>query len=298
MQMTGLSRELTAVTVAMLLCATGYGKDSGSGRRGPASRAGVDCGAISSTFSDELGKRFDAGEPVTMTALQEMLEETKVCRFKTVRPSRRTLDARKLYERCRESVVIVGKIYNCGKCEKWHTSIASGFVIGRQGVIVTNYHVIEDDKKGQAVAVRTWDGRMLTIESLLASNKQNDLAVLKVDADDLVPLPIAEHTAVGSPVYCISHPVNQFYTMTEGILAGDFQREKGRREVAVTCDYAKGSSGGPILDETGAVAAIVRVTNPVYYTKTNGVPSLLQMVWKYGIPSSALLDLLEGESAR
>ena len=65
--------------------------------------------------------------------------------------------------------------------------------------------------------------------------------------------------------------------------------------IAVTCDYAKGSSGAPVLDATGAVVGIVKVTSPVYYETKDGIPSKLQMVWKYCIPSSALLELTSGK---
>ena len=141
------------------------------------------------------------------------------------------------------------------------------------------------------------DGRIFPIEDILASSKKQDIAVLKINAEGLHALPVAQNTQIGAPLYCISHPVKQLYTMTEGILAGRFLRDKGiRREFAITCDYAKGSSGAPVLDETGAVAAIARLTQPIYYEKKHGVPTKIQMVWKYCIPSSALLELLNPQT--
>jgi len=85
-------------------------------------------------------------------------------------------------------VVMVGKIAHCEACDNWHTRIASGFVIGREGIIVTNRHVVDKDERAAAIGVQTWDGRLLPIRKILAVDKPNDLAVLQVDADDLVAL--------------------------------------------------------------------------------------------------------------
>jgi len=254
----------------------------------------INSDAITSTFSQKLADMLESDEPVALEKIKPLLKEYKCANINTLNSSLKPESARKIYQRCRDGVVIIGKIYKCSKCDKWHTSLASGFIIRKDGIIVTNYHVLDNDKKGRAIAVQLRDGRMFAIQDILASSKKEDLAIIKIDADNLTTLPIAKETQIGAPLYCISHPVKQFYTMTEGILAGDFMHKGNRREFAVTCDYAKGSSGAPILDETGAVAAIVRVTQPVYYEKNHGVPTKIQMVWKYCIPSSTLLDLLRG----
>jgi len=86
--------------------------------------------------------------------------------------------------------------------------------------------------------------------------------------------------------------------MTEGLVAGHYlHREKshpkGRHVAAITADFAKGSSGGPVLDETGSVVAIVRSTLAVHYDRTNGRDTNVQMVWKHCIPATALLELLK-----
>jgi serine protease Do len=262
----------------------------------PAECQPVNFSAIKAAFTKSLEALLESGAPVELDALRDALKEDAVCQLDTIRPSGPSRKASELYRRHRDSVVIVGRIYKCGKCDKWHSSMASGFVIGANGVIVTNYHVLDGEQKGRAIGVMLRDGRMLMVTEVLASSKREDLVVLKVNADDLTPLAIAPKVDVGTEIYCISHPVEQFFTITEGIVAGDFVRKDGRHEIAVTCDYAKGSSGAPILDATGAVVGIVRVTSGVYYEKKDGVPSKLQMVWKYCVPASALLGLLDSSA--
>ena len=52
----------------------------------------------------------------------------------------------KLYDQVSKSVLAMGRLYNCGKCSKWHTSMASAFAIGQDGIIVTNHHVLAEDE--------------------------------------------------------------------------------------------------------------------------------------------------------
>jgi len=260
-----------------------------------APQTSIDCRAVGNDFAQKVGDLIKAGKTVAPAELKKQLEAEKTWKLETAVPSTAVHQPTEIYANCRESVVLVGSIYNCGKCSKWHPTVASGFVIGSEGIIVTNFHVIAGSgtTKIAATGVRTCDGTIYPVKEILASNKLTDLAVLKIAATGLKPLPVADDVAVGTRVYCIGHPERRFYTMTEGIVSGDFKNNNGRREISVTCDYAKGSSGGPILDETGAVVGIVRVTHTVYANKTNGIPTNVQMTWKFVAPCSDLLKLLQ-----
>ncbi len=262
----------------------------------------TDFAKISNQFANDLGKLLDEGLPVGLARVREQLPDEQTCSVCASPPSGQEIHPRELYAKCRKSVVIVGRIYKCGKCDKWHTNAATGFVIGREGIVVTNHHVLASTQKAAAMAIGTWDGQVLPIQKVLAASKANDLAVVKVDADDLVPLPVAPSAPVGTDVFVISHPVNHLYMMTEGIVSSHFlRRERGkpnpRHEMTITADFAKGSSGSPVLDRTGAVVGIVRSTSPIYYEKKEGVDTKIQMVMKYCIPSTSLLKLL-GQSTK
>lgn len=257
----------------------------------------TDPAKINRQFANDLGKLLDEGLPVGLARVREQLPDEQTCLVCAVPPSGQVIDPRELYTTCRESVVIVGRIYKCGKCDNWHTNAATGFVIGREGIVVTNHHVLASTIKAEAIAIGTWDGRVLPIQKVLAASKANDLAVIKVDADDLVPLPVAPSAPVGTEVFVICHPVNHLFMMTNGIVSSHFmRRERGkpnpRHEMTITADFAKGSSGSPVLDRTGAVVGVVRSTTPVYYEKKEGVDTKIQMVMKYCIPSMSLLKLL------
>jgi S1-C subfamily serine protease len=269
---------------------------------GESDAGAVDSEATTAQFAERVGKMLAAGKGVAPDRLWEDLPDERSFLFRVLPPSGTARQSTDLYAACRKSIVMVGKIVKCEKCDDWHTRIATGFVIGREGLIVTNRHVIAKDERVKAIAVQTWAGRLFPIEKVLAVSKVNDLAVLKVNADDLVPLPIASRAPVGTQVFVIGHPGKHFYAMTDGIVSGQFLRRDGKdlpkyREMTITADFAKGSSGAPVLDITGAVVGVVRRTTTVYTDQQKGAKTNIQMVWKRCVPSSSLLELL-GEPSK
>jgi S1-C subfamily serine protease len=142
------------------------------------------------------------------------------------------------------------------------------------------------------------------VTSILAGDKQNDLAVLKAEAKGLRPLPLAGGIRVGEPVYCVSHPMlaahageQGFFMFSSGVVSARYAMshhgEPPIDVLAVTCDYAIGSSGGPIVDARGAVVGMVCQAYPVT-TTTN---ALVQMVWRLSRPAEGLSRLVSGPGA-
>jgi len=145
----------------------------------------------------------------------------------------------------------------------------------------------------------TDDGRVFPVKAVLAASRLNDLAMLKVDAEHLRPLPISTDVSVGATVYCLSHPMmpnrnsNCFYTFSRGMVCGKFamhnEKQQPVRVLAVNSDYGPGSSGGPILNEHGAVVAVACQAIPLGQQEgEKGV----QMIWRFSRPSCGILDML------
>ncbi|MCH5375422.1 MAG: serine protease, partial [Planctomycetes bacterium] len=203
-----------------------------------------------------------------------------------------------LYQSGTDSVVVVAGVYRCGNCSRWHSSIASGFVISTSGAIVTNYHVVDSPDR-QTLVVMTSDRRVFPVQRVLAASRENDLAILQIEADNLKPLAIAETAAespVGSAVSVISHPDGRFYFLTDGIISRRMTvRSAGHviDAVAITADYARGSSGAPVLNRNGKVVAVVSSTESIYYTQDGARQRDLQMVFKNCIPATSLLRLVD-----
>jgi hypothetical protein len=202
-----------------------------------------------------------------------------------------------LYRSARDSIVVVGGLYKCTKCTKWHASMASGFVITASGAVVTNYHVVNNPNR-KALVVMTNSGYVYPVREVLAANRASDLAILKIEAEDLTPLPIAgtrDAAPVGADITVISHPAGQFYCCTSGIISRYMKTRRGEDLVdnlSITADYARGSSGAPVLNRRGQVVGIVQATDSVYYTETPQVQKNLQMVLKKCIPAHSLLELI------
>ena len=190
----------------------------------------------------------------------------------------------------------MGRLYNCGKCSKWHTSMASAFVIGQDGIIVTNHHVLAKDE-GEILGAMDNEGTIYAVEKVLAVNQQDDLAILKLRDAKLIPMSLAKPANVGSDVWVISHPNRKLYTMTKGMVSRyhmilNNDRKPGRR-MAITADYAKGSSGAPVFNRKGQVVGVVSSTSSIYYSVENGKKENLQMVVKNCIPVESIHELIQ-----
>ena len=112
-----------------------------------------------------------------------------------------------IYARARAGVVIIGAIPGADNPDQSEPVFASGFVVHKDGLIVSNAHVIEAFRDMKAVGAMTSDGRVFPIKAVLAADRLNDAALFKIDAIDLTPLPMAESVPVGATIYCLSHPV-------------------------------------------------------------------------------------------
>lgn len=270
-----------------------------------AERPFEDLEARSNRFADELGRLKEAGQTVPSKELVEQANAEKNYRVATPDISGEKLEPEALYARCRPGVVVVGGIYKCEKCQHWHASCSSGFAVHKDGLILTNRHVVEGFQKLEAAGVMTDDGRVLPVKEVLASNRTNDLALLKVDGGYLHPLPIAKDVAVGAKVYCLAHPVlsegkiNCFYAFTPGMVSGKFtvydEKHQPLKELAITADYGPGSSGGPLLDERGAVVGMACRAIPMI--KMDHEKEIVPMVWKFARPSCDMLLLLNPPEA-
>lgn len=221
---------------------------------------------------------------------------------KTIR-DQAPLDGAEAYRRAARASVLIGSAYKCDKCTKWHNTLASGFAVSADGVIATNHHVAAG-ATGEAMGVLTADGRFFPVVEILAADKAHDVALLRIVAKDLAFLPLRDDAPAGSPIRCYSHPANTFGCLSEGVIARYFHMNEPERAGAVfmqvTADYARGSSGGPILDGFGNAVGMVASTSPVFTATPAPVPGAKetkpatpsqQMVRHNCATARALLDL-------
>ena len=198
-------------------------------------------------------------------------------------------------DEARKAVAVVGGVYKCDKCTRWHVAPASGFLIA-EDLVVTNYHVVDNPERS-GLAVRLFDGRVFMVEDVVASSERYDLVVLRLPKTGIKPIALGQAAPVGAKVDLISHPNHKFYTLSEGRVARYFVTERNRRAVpamAITADFGKGSSGAPVLNEDGQVVGVAASTESLYYTEKDGEQKNLQMVFKNCVPVSQLRELIGG----
>ena len=205
-----------------------------------------------------------------------------------------------VYPAVAPSVLVLSKVYKCGRCTRWHDRSAGAFAITASGAIVTNHHVVEGVQPDEKALVATAaNGNVYVVKEILAADKLNDIAILQLelpDGEELTPAKIAERAIPGEDVYAISHPVSRFYTLTKGVVSRNAMMhtpDGSAKRLYITAEFAKGSSGSPIFNSRGEVVGIVSSTQSIYYTQTQQEQKNLQMVFRNCVPASSVHLLLK-----
>lgn len=150
-------------------------------------------------------------------------------------------------------------------------SKGTGFVISNDGYILTNHHVI--DSQEPIVVLFQNDARF--VGELIESNERFDLALLKVEAEELPSLSLAkEQGHIGQKVYVIGNPLLHTQIVNEGQL---IERDASFQRIKISAPIFRGHSGSPVLSERGEVVGVV-------YAKT--IPSLFSEEESVGLAVS------------
>src|SRR5579872_719286 len=135
----------------------------------------------------------------------------------------------------------------------------SGFVIDKEGHILTNYHVIAEARQVEV----TLHNRKKYKATIVGEDRSHDLAVLQIKAPDLTPMTLGDskNLQVGQKVYAIGNPFGLSGTLTRGIVSSirSVQEPDGMTiDEAIQTDAAinPGNSGGPLLNWHGEVIGI------------------------------------------
>ena len=166
--------------------------------------------------------------------------------------------------------------------------MGSGFIISRDGYIVTNNHVVEGASR---VLVRLTDRREYEAE-IVGLDDRSDLALLRVDADKLPVLKLGEpeELEVGEWVLAIGSPFGLDYSVTAGIVSAmgrSLPTESGENYVPfIQTDVAinPGNSGGPLFNLEGEVVGV----NSQIFTRSGGSIGL-----SFAIPVSVVTNVIE-----
>src|ERR1700719_2503400 len=153
-----------------------------------------------------------------------------------------------------------------------------GFIVRRDGYILTNFHVVEGADK---IDVKLKDGREFPAR-VVGTDEKTDIAVVKIDAKDLPVVQLGDSDAVrvGQFAFSIDAPFRLDYTFTYGVISG-----KGRSKLLQTGGYSisdylqtdasinPGNSGGPLCDIDGKVIGMNTLINGINRGLGFAIPS-------------------------
>ena len=165
-------------------------------------------------------------------------------------------------------------------------SLGSGVIVSPEGYILTNHHVI---KAADEIEVALSDGRK-SMAKVVGSDPETDLAVLKVDFRNLVPVTFghSESIKVGDVVLAIGNPFGVGETVTMGIVSALGRSHLGINtyENFIQTDAAinPGNSGGALVDSNGNLVGI----NTAIYSQSGGSLGI-----GFAIPVSLAKNVME-----
>ena len=166
------------------------------------------------------------------------------------------------------------------------SSLGSGFVISKDGYVITNYHVV---READEVIVRMSD-RSEYSATIVGSDPRSDIAVLKIDAEEEFPsvtLANADKLDVGEWVLAIGSPFGFDYSVTAGIVSAKGRSLPNENYVPfIQTDVAinPGNSGGPLFNLDGEVVGV----NSQIYSRTGGFMGV-----SFAIPIHVVMNVYE-----
>jgi S1-C subfamily serine protease len=182
-------------------------------------------------------------------------------------------------------------------------ALGSGFVVSRDGYILTNQHVVVDQQSGQAASsvfvafkkpgqAQSQEQRIKA--TVVGVDATSDVALLKVDPKglNLVPLTLGDSAKaqIGEPVVAIGNPENYDFSLTSGIVSGlnrTLDSPNGRtipNGIQTDAAINPGNSGGPLIDSLGEVIGI----NEQIATQSGGNEGL-----GFAVPINAAINSMD-----
>ena len=171
------------------------------------------------------------------------------------------------------------------------TALGSGFIISKDGIVVTNNHVIEN---ADEIKIEMLDGSMLSAE-VIGTDPKTDIAILKIDTSEELPFVKFGNSDVlraGDWVVAIGNPFGQGFSVSAGIVSARGRELNGRYDDYIQTDAAinRGNSGGPLFDVEGNVVGVnTAILSPNglsigigYSMSSNVVSKVVEQLIEYG----------------
>ena len=225
--------------------------------------------AVLSLLPDQSYADAFEQQPVSQETTIPRAETGGTATMELVQLGGETLTLQEIYEKNIPSIVYIQARQQNG------TSAGSGVVLSADGYILTNEHVIAGASYAEVIL---YDNTILEAR-LVGYNTANDLAVLKVEAEDLVPAEFGNsgQLQVGDRVVAIGNPLGSTLrgTMTEGIVSAIDRNVEVEGTtmslIQTTAALNSGNSGGALINDRGQVVGITTLKMMSEYETIEGL---------------------------
>jgi serine protease Do len=162
-------------------------------------------------------------------------------------------------------------------------SLGTGFVVGNDGLVATNLHVVAGNSK---ITITLADHREFEVVEIWNGDRQRDLVVMRIEAQKLPVLSLGDSSAIhpGDTVVAIGHPLGLEDTVSNGLVSAIRKVDDDLTVLQISAPIAPGSSGGPIFNDKGEV---IGVATAIMLGGQN---------INFGVPITYLNDLLKRPS--
>ena len=139
--------------------------------------------------------------------------------------------------------------------------LGTGFVVSKDGLIATNLHVIGE---GRPISVQFADGKKYEVTDVHATDQTADLAVIRIDKQDLKPLVLANSDDLkpGQSMVAVGNPLGFEFSVVQGVVSQKREVE-GKPMIQVAIPIERGNSGGPLMDRQGRVHGLLTLKSQV-----------------------------------
>ena len=169
----------------------------------------------------------------------------------------------------------------------------SGFILTQDGYILTNYHVVESS---DSIKVTTYDGTSYDAQ-LIGYDESNDIAVLKVDANDLTPVVLgdSDSVSVGDSVVAIGNPLGELtFSLTAGAISAldrpvTLSSGTTMNLMQTDCAINSGNSGGALFNMYGEV---IGITNAKYSSSSSSSEASIDNIG-FALPINQVRSIVE-----
>ena len=169
----------------------------------------------------------------------------------------------------------------------------SGFILTADGYILTNFHVIE---ASNSITVTMYDGTAYDAQ-LIGYDESNDIAVLKIDAEGLIPVVLGSSSDmnVGDPVVAIGNPLGELtFSLTQGAISAIEREVTMSNGVSMNlmqtdCAINSGNSGGALFNLYGEV---IGITNAKYSSSGYSSQASIDNIG-FAIPIDSVRSIVE-----